>query len=818
MYSRSYNSSMLKKLEAFLNDASSGHSTPVSVKSRHCNNMEAIKDYLYERFQAPQNQTILLLCADHAGYGDLLFGLRMAGVIKEKFPSISIHFVTSKSGQKKILELNGGIEFGLTDCIYNIEDYLGYINQTYANDAWLDNSAQLEQRDKMVPDLIIEAPVYSLLKPNIQYLPNKNNILLISEYGADANKSFTTISSTQKMQEYFEVNGINIASSIDTGFLEHESGILIDPSLAANSNRLAAWQSVPEPYRSILLQHRQPAAYDQDIELGMGYTAAPYLQGIGIFAELLGNSNKNADLLLLGHASEAYSMLDVNQILKENNFDIFVIHDLDNNETQHIPLNNHQAKHARPERTFRLLHKKTIPHGQLTQLNKVAGCFRIATGDQSMTEACSNPAVAVVAYETLLHKRPFANSIRRLASRFESLAPGISRAVELLTWYPTSGQEPVSISYSQIKELGCLIRNPAIQGALEKMYHLIRTEYNLNHTIIARINRLLWYGFNPSLKQLESELFQQMKYDNVDQVHAAIEMLLGMLNQPKEFHKITSEDYVYRDDGTLEDAVTNNDYYQVLLHLKFDEEGAFLKPYLNENKIQLQHLLELAISSGASLDIIKILLEVGANSEAANAYGLTPIAQAVISQHVDALMFFMEAGANTLTQTPQQHTLLHLAVFKHNAGMLNIILQANAIELINWPDKHGRTPLHYAAIHNDLPTCKMLIQHGADVLRKDKDEKTASMYAKDLLRQYIHRTQMMQEHRASINARYLFKLGLTRKIQSSSFFGQTRSKSDQTTSSVCNSAMMKLPSAPKNDHAISAATIKLDFMSKRSQR
>lgn len=98
----------------------------------------------------------------------------------------------------------------------------------------------------------------------------------------------------------------------------------------------------------------------------------------------------------------------------------------------------------------------------------------------------------------------------------------------------------------------------------------------------------------------------------------------------------------------------------------------------------------------ASKEIVKILVENGADSDAINIMGHTPLIDAVCAGNYSAIQGFIEAGVYLETK-----------------------------------DNDGRTALVYAISRGDEKAIEMLIDAGCDVMVKDDEGKVALRYAKD---------------------------------------------------------------------------------------
>ncbi len=163
--------------------------------------------------------------------------------------------------------------------------------------------------------------------------------------------------------------------------------------------------------------------------------------------------------------------------------------------------------------------------------------------------------------------------------------------------------------------------------------------------------------------------------------------------------------------------------------------------------------LTLAIHHGR-LDIVKALLGSGADINATDPAGNTPLIAAVLagkaaivsyllSQHADpnlrpgeakagALLYavaagrpdlvksLLAAGANVALRYDGEQTILHFAASGSNTECLDLILAAHAD--IAALAANGNTPLDEAVLHGRTVNASLLLHHGADVRRvRDSD-------------------------------------------------------------------------------------------------
>ena len=87
------------------------------------------------------------------------------------------------------------------------------------------------------------------------------------------------------------------------------------------------------------------------------------------------------------------------------------------------------------------------------------------------------------------------------------------------------------------------------------------------------------------------------------------------------------------------------------------------------------------------LDIIHLLLKMGANVNAADYANITPFLSAVL----------LESGADLRFRDTSFRTGIHLAVLFKHLDTLRMLLRRDELLLVNEGDKELRTALHYAA-------------------------------------------------------------------------------------------------------------------------
>lgn len=153
--------------------------------------------------------------------------------------------------------------------------------------------------------------------------------------------------------------------------------------------------------------------------------------------------------------------------------------------------------------------------------------------------------------------------------------------------------------------------------------------------------------------------------------------------------------------------------------------------------------------------VIRWLLENGAEIDAKDGLGRTPLICAVINQQAETIQLLLDKGAD-IAATFDGNTVLMEAVMQNHEGIVLMLLEQGvdkeaqnnagniALQIaaasdfvrivrhlldkganINTNDKKGITPLMSAAIRNKLWMVELLLEREADVDAKDKDGETA---------------------------------------------------------------------------------------------
>lgn len=113
-------------------------------------------------------------------------------------------------------------------------------------------------------------------------------------------------------------------------------------------------------------------------------------------------------------------------------------------------------------------------------------------------------------------------------------------------------------------------------------------------------------------------------------------------------------------------------------------------------------------------DMVRLLLDAGANADIENRFGLTPLIQASMNGNSEVITMLLDAGANPNAYTLQGDTALMNAAKAGSLAGVQQLVEAGAE--IDARDTHlFQTPLMWAAADNNAEIVRYLAENGADI-------------------------------------------------------------------------------------------------------
>ena len=134
--------------------------------------------------------------------------------------------------------------------------------------------------------------------------------------------------------------------------------------------------------------------------------------------------------------------------------------------------------------------------------------------------------------------------------------------------------------------------------------------------------------------------------------------------------------------------------------------------------------LHLAAMNG-DLANLKLLTKKGAHIKTADHAGKTALHFAAIKGYQAAMMYLLDQGADINAEVDTGYTALHDAVNEGNFDSVKFFVDHGArINVQNNEERY--TALHCAVLNKDIKIVALLLEKGADVYAKDKDNATSA--------------------------------------------------------------------------------------------
>ncbi|XP_022091648.1 inversin-B-like [Acanthaster planci] len=129
------------------------------------------------------------------------------------------------------------------------------------------------------------------------------------------------------------------------------------------------------------------------------------------------------------------------------------------------------------------------------------------------------------------------------------------------------------------------------------------------------------------------------------------------------------------------------------------------------------------------LDMVKLLVKMGADINIQDALGRTPLCLAAYEGWYHGVIYLLRSGGKQAIADTSGRLPLHAATHDKDSRTLSALLQTLTIGDVNEPDNDGMTALHWAAFHNRPEHVQLLMLRGGDLYSVDVDGKTPLHWA-----------------------------------------------------------------------------------------
>ncbi len=141
----------------------------------------------------------------------------------------------------------------------------------------------------------------------------------------------------------------------------------------------------------------------------------------------------------------------------------------------------------------------------------------------------------------------------------------------------------------------------------------------------------------------------------------------------------------------------------------FQKEGLKTIFEKDQDGNTLLHLSCCSKKGGHKKELVKCLIDAGADVNATNKYGSTPLFIALTNKNIEAVDLLVHSENININKTMNnKFTPLHVAILSESIPLVKLILSSPKINP-NFGTPDGATPLHYAAMNGLIEESRILI-------------------------------------------------------------------------------------------------------------
>jgi len=209
---------------------------------------------------------------------------------------------------------------------------------------------------------------------------------------------------------------------------------------------------------------------------------------------------------------------------------------------------------------------------------------------------------------------------------------------------------------------------------------------------------------------------------------AVVDVVVPM-PQTREVDRRTNTETITKEDQgiTAADVAFQHEFQrgQAEMTRYLVSHGAVLDP--NTPMMRGIGKLDFAVSSG-NVDMVRLLIELGADVNAATAYPLSALFNASYKGHSEIVRLLLDAGADVNAPSYQGMPPIAGAVARGHADVVKLLLDYGSA--LNFVDEQtGRNLLHMAVLSGNLDMVDQLIVRGVAVDDTDNDDRTPLYYS-----------------------------------------------------------------------------------------
>jgi len=213
------------------------------------------------------------------------------------------------------------------------------------------------------------------------------------------------------------------------------------------------------------------------------------------------------------------------------------------------------------------------------------------------------------------------------------------------------------------------------------------------------------------------------KFKDLQKYKEAIESLIFIMKESKMGNEIcnqnNNQDIIEKQTGgtiqsDFEEACRNGDIKVVM---DLIDKGADVNASNNWGNTPLHYALD-----NGHTEVAMALIDKGADLNARNNDGYTPLHIALMKGHTEAAMAVIDKGADVNARNNDGYTPLHYALSYGHSEVAMAVIDKGAD--VNARDNNGDTPLHHALSYGHSEVAMAVIDKGADVNARDRYERT----------------------------------------------------------------------------------------------